>query len=156
MACRSSLTTDVKLTHPFMCQKAKLEDDLCKDTPRVTCYPFRTSTSNIGSCYIVVRATDGKKTLQILSLRPVRADSKAFESTDKLFRRLFDVTEIAIVDANMEHSEDVQLLTRLLQCLMQQGILIEGAINEDDVVRLKCNDVLTAAKQGFEEVNNSL
>ena len=82
-----------------------------------------------------------------MSLRPLNADPKGFDSTDKLFQKIFNATDIIVVDANMGHSEDVQILTRLLQCLMNQGILYGSAINEDDVVRAKSQIVLNAALQ---------
>ena len=152
MACRSSLPPkDVKLYHPFMCQRSKLEEYLKKDAPRAVCYPCRTSTSHIWSCYIVLRDPHVPTSMQILSLRPLHADPKGFDSTDKIFQKIFGVAEITIVDANMGHSEDVQILSRLLHCLMHHGILPESAINEDDVVRSKGQEVLTAAMKGFQE-----
>ena len=83
----------------------------------------------------------------------MHADPKGFDSTDKLFQKIFNAAEIIVIDANMGHSEDVQILTRLLQCLMHEGILPASAINEDDKVRSKCQVVLKAALQGFEECN---
>ena len=86
----------------------------------------------------------------------MHADPKGFDSTDKLFQKIFNATEIIVVDANMGHSEDVQILTRLLQCLMNQGILYGSEINEDDIVRSKSQIVLKAALQGFEEGHKTL
>ena len=86
----------------------------------------------------------------------MHADPNGFDSTDKSFQKIFNAAEIIVIDANMGHSEDVQILTRLLQCLMRQGILPGSAINEDGVVRSKSQVVLKAALQGFEQGHQTL
>ena len=140
--CRSRLPGQVTLASPFVCQAEKLRRHMALHTGCTLCYPFRTSTSHIWSCYVVVAscADDAR----VWCLRPAQAPAAAFDSTDALFRRVTKVASVQVVDANLASSQDVLLLPRLLQFLAQERILAEGCACDDDVVISRYCAFLTA------------
>ena len=131
-SCRTHLPFHARLANPFACQADRLKQDFQLHHGATLCYPFRTSTSHVWSCYVVRRAADGAG--RVSCLRPPHVADAAFHSTDAMFQRIFDATSVDVVDAVMSSSQDVLLLSRLLRFLIEEGLVPALPVPADDVV----------------------